>query len=124
MFPSLVLIPNSLPLTFPSPGKQRRFEIFRASLTMYSAVCPIGDPARDLSRAQRPAQQVVSQRRPTLASSQLSRPKGAVFSVDNLPQEIKNLKPYQRNGVIFNLDDLPQELIELQLFGVATAKPT
>ncbi|KAI9626833.1 hypothetical protein KEM48_010120 [Puccinia striiformis f. sp. tritici PST-130] len=91
---------------------------------MYSAVCPIGDPARDLSRAQRPAQQVVSQRRPTLASSQLSRPKGAVFSVDNLPQEIKNLKPYQRNGVIFNLDDLPQELIELQLFGVATAKPT
>ncbi|KNF00788.1 hypothetical protein PSTG_05928 [Puccinia striiformis f. sp. tritici PST-78] len=90
---------------------------------MYSAVRPIGDPARDLTRARRSAQKVVSQRRPTLASSQLSRPKGTVFSVDNLPQEIKNLQPSQRNGVVFNLDDLPQELIELQLVGVATAKP-
>ncbi|KAI9626840.1 hypothetical protein KEM48_010128 [Puccinia striiformis f. sp. tritici PST-130] len=90
---------------------------------MYSAVCPIGDPARDLSRARRPAKNVVSQRRPALASSQSSRPKGTVFSVDNLPQEIKNLQPAQRNGVIFNLQDLPQELIELQLARVATAKP-
>ncbi|KAI9611149.1 hypothetical protein H4Q26_009000 [Puccinia striiformis f. sp. tritici PST-130] len=70
----------------------------RASFTMYSAVCPIGDPARDLSRARGPAQKVVSHRRPTLASSQFSRPKGTVFSVDNLPQEIKNLQPSQRNG--------------------------
>ncbi|KAI7956776.1 hypothetical protein MJO28_003871 [Puccinia striiformis f. sp. tritici] len=91
---------------------------------MYSAVCPIGDPARDLSRAQRPAQKVVSQRRPALASSQLSRLKGTVFSVDNLPQEIKNLQPSQRNRVIFNVDELSQELKELQLAGVATAKPT
>ncbi|KAI9616845.1 hypothetical protein H4Q26_010479 [Puccinia striiformis f. sp. tritici PST-130] len=80
-----------------------------ASITMYSAVCPIGDPARDLSRARRPAQKVVSQRRPTLASSQFSRPKGTVFSVNNLPLEIKNLQPSQRNGVVFNVDDLPQE---------------
>ncbi|POV95670.1 hypothetical protein PSHT_15542 [Puccinia striiformis] len=147
MFPSLALIPNSLPLTFPSPGKQRvstiqgkqvitfssRFDTVTLTLALDSPPFLIqsnSKPVLSASKSFGPllpcirqsalseilretspghegsAQKVVSQRRPTLASSQLSRPKGTVFSVDNLPQEIKNLQPSQRNGVVFNLDDL------------------
>ncbi|KAI7956704.1 hypothetical protein MJO28_003799 [Puccinia striiformis f. sp. tritici] len=82
---------------------------------MYSSVCPIGAPSRNLNRPRRGPHQGASQRRPTPLSSRLNRPQGTVFSIADLPQEVKNLQPSKRNGIVFNIDVLPQEVKELQV---------
>ncbi|KAI9624906.1 hypothetical protein KEM48_008628 [Puccinia striiformis f. sp. tritici PST-130] len=85
---------------------------------MYSPVCPIGAPSRDLNRPRRGPHQGISQRRPTPLSSRLNRPQGIVFSIADLPQEITNLQPSKRNGIVFNISILPQEVKELQVVTV------
>ncbi|EFP79922.1 uncharacterized protein PGTG_05147 [Puccinia graminis f. sp. tritici CRL 75-36-700-3] len=107
-------------------------------------ICPIGAPGRDFSHHRRPPPKPVAKPRPTLPSSGSARPQGMVFSIDDLPQDLKNiggtglpsvanrlsapLSPQARasraKGVIFNVDELPQDLKELAAAHATKAKPT
>ncbi|KAH9465164.1 hypothetical protein MJO28_006943 [Puccinia striiformis f. sp. tritici] len=69
--------------------------------------------SRDFSHHRRPPQRVVPRQRPALSSSRPERPKGIVFCVDNLPQEVEDLGGAGTPLVPFYVKDLK----ELPSFG-------
>ncbi|KAI7953526.1 hypothetical protein MJO28_006073 [Puccinia striiformis f. sp. tritici] len=71
----------------------------------------------------RPTRKVVSQPRPITSPSRLNRLQGVMFSIEDLPQEIKNPQPSQRNGIV-NVDSLHLEFKEIQLVAASHSKPS
>ncbi|KNZ48827.1 hypothetical protein VP01_538g5 [Puccinia sorghi] len=95
---------------------------------MYSPVCPIGAPSQTYTRNRGPSKKPAPPRACALISSRSARPKGMVFSNNDLPQNIKDLQAARqtsapplsrlqsgdRRGMVFDVDNLPQELKNLK----------